>query len=137
MTTAQTQVAPDPVVQSPPPIAEWGMVLTFTIAGATWLGKNLWAYFSNKEAAESSLLTTLITNLQHSQEQLLRDNKESQNELVRQIALKESLVLTQQDVNRALSSQAGLYTQAVSTLTRVEAKLDALHRRLDDQEKIQ
>lgn len=130
---AQTPTSTSPpTIASPPAVLEWGMAISLSVAAATWLGKNLWSYFTAKEADESSLLKTLIADLQASQRQLLTDNKAAQQDLIAQIALKESLSITQQDVNRALSSQAALYTTAVQTLTRLEAKVDAVHRRLDE-----
>lgn len=132
---AQVQEPSPSPPPSPPPALEWGTYLTVTIAAAAWLGKRAWEYFSNKEEQEASLVKTLVTDLREAQSQLLKDHKDSYTALVQEIKLKESVsqmvALTEKELQRALTAQTSLYTQAIEKLSRMEQKLDALHRRLD------
>lgn len=123
--------APTPPVSSPPPVLEWGALLSLCAAAIAWLGRNLWSYFSSKEAGESALLQTLVTDLRESQTRMLADSREASLKLVEQIAFKETLNTSQREVQRALTTQTALYTEAIERLSRMEQKLDALHRRLD------
>jgi hypothetical protein len=135
MTTALTTPTPTAPITAPPNgITEWGLLIAIVV----WLGQRGWTYFSRKENEESGLIKTLITDLREAQAQLLKDSKDAQLQLFQQISLKESVgrmySLTKDEVQRALATQANMYTATIERLGRLEQKLDALHRRLDDNE---
>lgn len=129
-----TQPSPPPseLVNSPPPLAQWSLL----IAGAAWIGKRAWEYFSKKEAAESQLTSDLVSDLRKVQAQSITSLENKLTELIEKIDLKQSLTtamsMTQAETQRALTSQTALYSEVVAKIKLLEVKTDAIHSRLDE-----
>lgn len=137
---SQEAIATQPPAQtsnpsSPPPLLEWGILISAAIAGIGYLGKWILEQASTKEKSESDLMRGLIANLQEVQAQLIRDSREAKLELIGHIDLKDTMsrmaTLLKDDVGRALATQGALYSKALENQTRMEGKLDASLRQND------
>ena len=134
----QNQPNPPPSINSPPPILEWGVLLTMIAGGVGFVGRAVVQQWTAKEQSESDLMKGLIQHLQHILDLLIQDAKESKAEIIRHIDLKDSVTkLTAQveeKVNRALSGQSELYIESLRNQTTIIQKIDALHKRGDEVE---
>lgn len=132
---AQTQAQPVqeavPIQSPPSALVEWSIL----VAAVAWFGRQVWAYFLKKEDSEASLQKDLITNLQDSQAQLLKDNRQAQLDLIEQIQLKESITkisaIMQHDLQRHLVTTTTMFGDVLKQQVVIDSKLDALHKRLD------
>lgn len=128
--------AQTPNVSSPPPILEWGILLSAAIAGIGYAGRWILDQSATKEKSESDLMRGLIDNLQSVQGQLIKDSKEAKLELISHIDLKDTMsrmaTLLKDDVGRALGAQGAMYAKGLENQVRMEGKLDAVLRQNDE-----
>jgi hypothetical protein len=129
-----------PAISSPPPLLEWGALLSVITAGAAYVGRVLLEQWKLREQSESALMKGLIDHLLTVQSQLIADSKETRDELIRHIDLKESVskmaTLIEEKVNRSLSGQTELYIESLKNQNIIISKVDAFHRRQDSTNKL-
>lgn len=131
----QAQPNPPALLTSPPPILEWGALLTVICTGVGYLGKTVLQQWQTKEQGEFTLMKGLIDHLLGVQSQLIENANKTRDELIRHIDLKESVsrmaIQIEEKVNRALGGQTELYIESLKNQNVIITKVDALHKRQD------
>jgi hypothetical protein len=124
--TSTIQPAQEVMITAPPPIAQWSVLASLTVAAIGWMGRRLWEAWDRKELEESSLNRALVDDLRKSHEQILNDVRDSHAQIRELISLKESITKLAADMNKVIGGQALMIGELAGQLSIIAQKLDKL-----------
>lgn len=137
---ASAQPLPPPTANSAVSVVEWGILLTAAIAGIGTLTKWAMTQFTSAQKNESEMMRSWATFNQEVQGRLIQDSKEAKLQLIEHINLKDAInrtnTLMKDELARAMSSQTAIYVEGLKNQTNIENKIDSLHRRQDETDKV-
>ncbi len=113
-------------ISAPPPIAQWSVLASLTVAAIGWMGRRLWEAWDRKEVEESSLNRALVDDLRKSHETIINDNRIAHGQILELIALKESITTLAAEMTKVIGGQALLIGELAGTISAISYKLDQL-----------
>lgn len=125
-TSTQQETHIPQAIAAPPPIAQWSLLLSMAAAAIAWGGQRLWDAWSRKEAEELGMNRVLVEDLRRNNEQIISDLRDSHKRIEEQIALKEAIVKTSENIQKVIGTQALMLGEFAGRLSIIEGKIENL-----------